>query len=88
MKKYKVYWNINVECNEVAEFDTLDEAKQYCDENTKSYDEVGDEDNCYENRSNNFCYEVYEGDYFIKDEDGNIVDFKEPVYSTNRFYCD
>ena len=62
MKQYKVYWNNNVECNEVAEFDTLGEAKQYCDENTKSYAEVDDRDNCYEGRGNNFCYEVYEGD--------------------------
>lgn len=87
MKQYKVYWNNNVECNEVAEFDTLGEAKQYCDENTKSYAEVDDRDNCYEGRGNNFCYEVYEGDPAIIDEDGDIVDLKEPVYSTNRFYC-
>lgn len=84
----KVYWNINVEFNEVAEFDNLDEAKQYCEENTREYEEVGDNDNYYEGRSNNFCYEVYEGDYAITDEDGDVVDFKDPVFCTNRFYCD
>ena len=44
MKKYSVYWNNNVECNKVAEFATLDEAKAYCAENTKDYDEIGDGD--------------------------------------------
>ena len=29
MKKYSVYYNNNVECNKVAEFATLDEAKAY-----------------------------------------------------------
>ena len=48
MKKYSVYWNNNVECNKVAEFATLDEAKAYCTENTKGYDEVCAGDNCYE----------------------------------------
>ena len=56
MKKYSVYWNNNVECNKVAEFFTLDEAKAYCTENTKGYDEVCAGDNCYEGRSNNFHY--------------------------------
>lgn len=62
MKKYSVYYNNNVECNKVAEFATLDEAKAYCIENTKGCDEVCAGDNCYEGRSNNFRYEVYEGD--------------------------
>ena len=38
MKKYQIYYNNTVEINNVAEFDTLDEAKQYCTENTKGYD--------------------------------------------------
>lgn len=45
MKKYSVYYNNNVECNKVAEFATLDEAKAYCTENTKGYDEVYEGDN-------------------------------------------
>ena len=45
MKQFKVYWNNNVEINLVADFDTLDEAKQYCTENTKGYDGIGDKDN-------------------------------------------
>lgn len=44
--KYSVYYNNNVECNHVAEFDTLDEAKAYCVANTKDYDEIGEGDNC------------------------------------------
>lgn len=86
--KYSVYYNMNVECNKVAEFDTLDEAKAYCVENTKDYDAIGDGDNCYEGRSNNFHYEVYEGDsYVILDEDGDVADLKTPVYQTEQYYC-
>ena len=87
MKKYQVYRNNNVECYEVAAFDTLGEAKRFCAENTKSYPEVGDSDNCYESRSNNFCYQVYEGEPIVLDENGD-ADLKEPVFCTNRFYCD
>lgn len=86
--KYSVYYNNNVECNKVAEFDTLDEAKAYCVENTKGHDEIGDGDNCYEGRSNNFHYEVYEGDsYVILDEDSDVADLKTPVYQTEQYYC-
>lgn len=83
MKKYSVYYNNNVEGNKVAEFATLDEAKAYCTENTKGYDEVCAGDNCYEGRSNNFRYEVYEGDSnVILDEDGDVAEFKNTVYET------
>lgn len=86
--KYSVYYNNNVECNKVAEFDTLDEAKAYCVENTKGHDEIGDGDNCYEGRSNNFYYEVYEGDScVILDEDGDVADLKTPEYQTEQYYC-
>nr|DAH36510.1 MAG TPA: ETC complex I subunit conserved region [Caudoviricetes sp.] len=86
--KYSVYYNNNVECNHVAEFDTLDEAKAYCVANTKDYDEIGEGDNCYEGRSNNFHYEVYEGDSDVfLDEDGDVADLKTPVYQTEQYYC-
>ena len=86
MKKYQIYYNNTVEINNVAEFDTLDEAKQYCTDNTKGYDEIGDKDNCWEGRSNNLHYEVYDGEKEILDEDGDVVDFKEPVYMTKQYY--
>ena len=88
MKQFKVYYNNTVEINLVADFDTLDEAKQYCTDNTKGYDEIGDKDNCWEGNSNNFHYEVYDGDKEILDKDGDVVDFNEPVYETQQFYCD
>lgn len=88
MGKYYIYYNNNVEVNKVSEADTLDEAIAYCDENTKGHDLIGENDNCYEGRSNNFHYEVYEGDYEIKDEDGDVVDFKDSVYETQQFYVD
>ena len=88
MKKYQIYYNNTVEINNVAEFDTLDEAKQYCTGNTKWYDKVCDNDNCWEGCSNNFHYEVFDGYKEILDEDGDVVDFKNPVYETEQFYCD
>ena len=88
MKRFKIYWNNTVEINLVADFDTLEEAKAYCEGNTKEYDPVEDGDNCWEGRSNNFHYEVYDGEKEILDEDGDVVDFNEPVYMTNQFYCD
>ena len=88
MKRFKIYWNNTVEINLVADFDTLEEAKAYCEENTKEYDPVEDGDNCWEGLSNNFHYEVYDGEKEILDEDGDVVDFNEPVYMTNQFYCD
>lgn len=86
MGKYYIYYNNNVEVNKVAETNTLDQAKAYCAENTKGHDTIGENDNCWEGRGNNFHYEVYEGDYEIKDEDGDFVDFKEPVYMTKQYY--
>ena len=88
MKKYQIYYNNTVEINNVAEFDTLEQAMVYCNENTKGYDPVFAEDNCWEGRSNNFHYEVYDGVKEILDEDGDVVDFKDPVYETAKLYCD
>lgn len=88
MGKYYIYYNNNVEVNKVAEANTLDEAKAYCTENTKGKDEIGDNDNCWEGRSNNFHYEVYDGDKEILDEDGDVVDINDPVYETSQFYCE
>lgn len=88
MGKYYIYYNNNVEVNKVAEANTLDEAKVYCTENTKGHDEIGDNDNCWEGRSNNFHYEVYDGEKEILDEDGDVVVLNEPVYETKQYYCD
>ncbi len=65
----------------------LSKNEKYCNENTKGYDPVCDEDNCYESRGNNFRYEVYEGEPFIINEDGEIIDQKESVYETPLYYC-
>lgn len=88
MGKYYIYYNNNVNVNKVAEFDTLDEAKQYCTKNTKGYDKVCDNDNCYKDCSNNFHYEVYDGVKVIFDEYGDVAYIKDPVYETEQFYCD
>lgn len=91
--KYTVWCNNNVESNKVSEFETLEEAKAYCDNNTDGYDEVADGDNCYEGRSNNFRYEVYEGEpvEIAYDEDGEVDEEKnrpkDAVYQTKQYYC-
>ena len=84
MKRFKVYWNIIVENNMVADFDTLAEAKHYCDENTKEYEECTGN---YERCCDNFCYEVYDGEKDILDEDGNVVDFHSLTRVNCRFTC-
>ncbi len=91
---FTVYYNNNVEVFKIKEFPTLEEAKAYCDDETRGYDEVADGDNDYEGRSNNFRYEVYDGEPIEEffDEDGEVDDektvFKEPVYQTKQYYCD
>ena len=90
MKKYQVYKNRNVEFTkvaEVAEFDTLEEAKVYCSNGTQGYVPVCDGDNNYEGRGNNFRYEVYDGEPVIIDENGYVVGMKESVYETDWYYC-
>lgn len=89
MKKYQVYKNRNVEFTKVAEFDTLEEAKVYCDNGTQGYKPVCDGDNNYEGRGNNFRLEVYEGDPVVTYEDGEgeVIDLKESIYETNYYYC-
>lgn len=91
-KRFTIWYNNNVECTKVAEFDTLDEAKEYCKAETIGYDEVADGDNGYDGRSNNFRYEVYEGEPVVEllDEDGDVCDektiFKKPVFQTKQYY--
>lgn len=86
MKKYSVWYNNNIEVTKMAEFDTLEEAKAYCEAETKGYDEVADGDNDYEGRSNNFRYEVYEGEP-VEEVDGETIS-NDPVYQTKQYYCD
>ncbi len=84
--KYTVWYNNNVENNKVAEFEALDEAKAYCNDNTEGYDEVADGDNDYEGRSNNFRYEVYEGEPIETASDGEDI-IKDAIYQTKQYYC-
>lgn len=93
-KKFTVWRDDNVEITKEAEFDTLQEAKEFCDGETAGCDEVDDRDNDYEGRSNNFHYEVYDGEPidFVYDDNGDVDDekttYKEPVYQTKLYYCD
>ena len=79
MKKYLVFHSNNVESNKVAEFDTVSEAKTYCDEQTKGAEpfDGDDGDLCHD-----FRYEVYDSENFNPEYgfEGN------PVYETPRFW--
>jgi len=76
----------NIEFVKVAEFDTLPEAKNYCKENTMGLDEVGDYDNCTDGNGRNFHYEVFDGEPYILDEDGELVKKRESLYETEQYY--
>lgn len=86
MKRFIVFYNNNVESNQVADFDTLEQAKQYCTEECKGYEPVCDGDTEYEHRATTKHYEVFDGDPRILDEDGDVVDFNDPVYVTGSYY--
>lgn len=91
---YTVWRDDNVEVVKMAAFRFLEEARAYCEDKTRGYDEVVDGDNDYEGHPNNFAYEIYKGEPVEEflDEDGEVDDektiYKEPVYRTKQFYCD
>lgn len=78
---YVVYIDNNVEFKKLAQFETLDEAKKYCNLYVKGDTLVDDEDNDYEGRGNNYHLEVYEDGPV--DEEKNL---KDTVYETERYY--
>lgn len=86
MKKYQVYHDRNVEWTNVAEFDTLEEAKDYCDKGTQGFNRVSDKDNDFEGRGNNFCYKVYEGEPVVLDDAGDVMLLNNSVYETQWYY--
>ena len=83
---FTVYYNCPVEIFEVAKFETLEEAKAYCEKEVQGLEELNESDTDCESRNTNHWYEVYEGEYEILDEDGDFLDFKEPLYVTKRYY--
>lgn len=91
MKKFQVWINNNAEYFCVESFDTLDEAKEYCRLNTEGLDLVDSRDNCYENYSNNFHYEVYDGApvvISVGEEGYPLSTSMDAVYETEQFYCE
>ena len=88
MKQSSVHYNNNVESNRVADVNTLEQAKQYCLDECDGYESVCNGDTEYEHRATTKHYEVFDGDPYVLDEDGDVVDFKEPVYETGCYYID
>lgn len=84
---FTVYYNCPVESFEVKRFETLEEAKAYCEKEVQGLEEIAedDTDDCMSSNTNH-CYEVYDGEIFEVDEDGEIIKDKEPIFVTKRYY--
>lgn len=76
MKKFVVFYSNDVESSKVKEFDTLNEAVAYCEEQTKG-EELANGD------FKMFKYEVYDTE--AQTEDGNIFEL-DPVYKTPYYW--
>lgn len=89
-KKYKVYYNDEVNgIVEVFAADTLDECKQWINEDLANKTPVDEEHNCTDNilySAKTFYYEVYDRPVVEVIDDEDI--FNEPVYSTGYYYGD
>ena len=86
MKKFKVYYDRNVEEVYEAEFDTLKEAKEYCNKWTQCFRRVSDTYNNLEGRGNIFRFKVYEGSPAILDCEGYVLILRSSVYATKWFH--
>ena len=76
MKRFIVFYSNNVESSEMGSFDTLDEARAYCDEQVRGEEESNGD---YNDKCLQYCYEVY---------DSTIEDFfsSDPVYATKLYW--
>ncbi len=83
---FTIYYSCPVESFEVAKFETLEEAKAYCEKEVQGLEELDYNDTDCESRNTNHWYEVYDGEMFEVDEDGDIVGDKDPVFVTKRYY--
>lgn len=82
MKQFSVYYNTNVECNKVAEFDRLDESKAYCEEQVKGYEYAGV--GCPDETHNiSFSLDVYDGSPINED---SLTGLNDPVFTTGWYY--
>ena len=87
-EKYTVYYNDGVNCPaDVYTADTLEECKEWIDEQLEGKTPVDEEHPCSEcvmNSSRTFSYEVYEGDMIVE-ENGEAI-FKNCCYSSDYYY--
>ena len=80
---FTVYYSSPVETFEVAKFETLEGAKDYCEKEVQGLEELNESDTDCESRNTNHWYEVYEGLFFEDDEPWR---FKNPIFVTKRYY--
>ena len=59
--------------------------RRECSKTCRSYQDFNSIKVRLKRCSDYFHYEVYDGEKDILDEDGNVVDFHEPVYETAYF---
>ncbi|WP_296091135.1 hypothetical protein [uncultured Alloprevotella sp.] len=60
--------------------------KETCNREVEGLEELDYNDTDCESRNTNHWYEVYDGEMFEVDEEGDIVGDKDPVFVTKRYY--
>lgn len=82
-ERFHVYYRNHTESFLIAAFQTIEDAKTFCNAEVKEYEYagVGEPDN----DTNAHSYEVYEGYPVASKNDDSI--FKDPVYETGWYYC-
>lgn len=86
-KRFEVHYATGVEDICIDSFDTLDEAKRYIDD--KDFEVVA-ENESEQNFSSSKIAHLYviDREDYVYDEDGELIDLAEVLYSSNYFYSD
>lgn len=92
MKTYELYLCIH-NCDTVLyeKFETREEALGYIERDLKDRMLVDEDHRCSDSVYNSGAvahYELYDGSPEIHDEDGEVVDWAEPIFESKAFYHD
>lgn len=90
---YNVYFCTGVECIPAvimpgfkpATFNTLEDAKDFVNEQSKGKKMVEPRDNCIEGTSRECWWEIYDGDV-IENPDTDDEVFHDPIYTSPTYY--
>lgn len=90
MEKFNVYQNFNnSESVKLAEYETLEEALAFVNEELTGYEILGKDNGCSEDvfaSSKVGNFEIFEGSPILYDEDGDDCGCAEPAYVSPYFY--